>query len=152
MKKFTNYINEGKTSPWYRKGEILVCFNKLVTKEVQTYLLNKVKLTTTHLEPNINLDNVYIIDVPEGRENEIAELLKKKFPTDIEWAERRDLKWELRLYFTMFCSDELLKAGEEADSGDLTWKGKIETIIDILKLTSEDNYKELIHKYNFDSQ
>jgi hypothetical protein len=163
MKKFTK-INESKTNPWYKKGELIVKFKdgQQISNEVVTFLLKKLGLDYKRsdkksrpeyvkITPSLELD-CYIIKVPVGKEEETIKLLEKEFGDEIDWVERRDIKFELRSYFAAYVSETITNISEESQISDDEWKIGIENVIDILNLLKDDKYDEIRKEYETDYQ
>lgn len=168
MKSFSKLILESKTAPWLKKGEILVCFKNTVTLEVVKYFLDKLKLKmrkrNNHehdkkylhisLGPhNMEMEHVYVVQVPAGKEDEYIHKLKSELGKDIEWAERRNIKMELRSYLSEYCAKALEDLGFESEISDSDWKSRYDHLIELMKLISEDNYETIRGMYSeFDSK
>ena len=158
MKQFSKLITESKTAPWYKRGEVLVCFKQGIDPKVVSYFLKKLKIESRKSNGkddhpslgihNMTMDDVYIIKVPLGKEDEYIHKLKSELGKDIEWADRRDIKMELRSYTSDYCSQALGELSETADMSDSEWKSKHEELINLMKLISEDNYESIRGMYS----
>jgi len=157
MRKFSQ-INE-KTNPWYAKGQIIACFKSDVDDKVVDYFLKKLKLKRRDyhfsIEPGMEMTDSYIIDVPQGEEDKYIKLLQSNLKDEIEWVDRRNLKFELRAYTSSFCAKELQSLSEDTEISDQEWKERSEKVIDILKMIAVEDYtllrgtyKEFDKKFN----
>lgn len=159
MRKFSQLNESGKTNPWYAKGQIIACFKSGVDNKVVDYFLKKLKLSRRDyhfsIEPGMKMTDSYIIDVPEGEENKYIKILQSNLGDDLEWADRRNLKFELRAYTSSFLAQELQSLSEETEISDEEWKERSEKVIDILKMIAVEDYtllrgtyKEFDDKFN----